>query len=284
MAYFKKIKRAREIQQAKKIYEEQVAAFNKFSADTTFPRIEKFYWYHSVEVADGIVTPGDYDYRNSLAGFCFPENMTGMTVLDVGSATGFFAFEFAKRGANVVSVELPSLSEWDMVHGENEKIVTSLMHFHQAATPQEAFYCHLDGPFKFCQAQKNASIRRIYSSIYNIGSQLGGETFDLVFLGDILVHLFSPFAALNAVVPLCKSKLIISSDLFGSKSDAPLMEFVGTRARGLDSRSWWRFNRQCMEEVLLRVGFNNVKLAGEFSGVMRRAWVRYHGHVFHATR
>ena len=44
------------------------------------------------------VTPGLYDYRATLDNFHFPENMEGMTVLDVGSATGFFAFEFERRG------------------------------------------------------------------------------------------------------------------------------------------------------------------------------------------
>jgi len=35
-----------------------------------------------------------YDFRQSLPCFQFPEDMRGMRVLDVGSATGFFAFEF----------------------------------------------------------------------------------------------------------------------------------------------------------------------------------------------
>jgi len=42
-------------------------------------------------------------------GFPFARGMRGMRVLDVGSATGLLAFEFEKRGASVVSVELPSL-------------------------------------------------------------------------------------------------------------------------------------------------------------------------------
>ncbi len=49
----------------------------------------------------------------------FPENMSGMTVLDVGSATGFFAFEFERRGARVISVELPSLRDLDRFPGQD---------------------------------------------------------------------------------------------------------------------------------------------------------------------
>ena len=39
-------------------------------------------------------------------------------MLDVGSATGFFAFEFERRGAEVVSVELDSLYALDRFPGQ----------------------------------------------------------------------------------------------------------------------------------------------------------------------
>jgi hypothetical protein len=81
--------------------------------------LSKYYWCHTIDLGDGLVTPGDYDYRSSLPLFQFPEDMRGMTVLDVGSATGFFAFEFEKREAVVTSVELPSIADWDMPAGEN---------------------------------------------------------------------------------------------------------------------------------------------------------------------
>ena len=40
--------------------------------------------------------------------------MRGMTVLDIGPAHGFFAFEFERRGAIVTTAELPSWSEHDV--------------------------------------------------------------------------------------------------------------------------------------------------------------------------
>ena len=274
-----------ELESAKRTYQNQLDAFRQYAAGITFKGIENFYWYHSIELGNGIVTPGDYDYRNSLDGFHFPQDMTGMQVLDVGSATGFFAFEFEKRGATVVSVELPALTEWDMIESEKEFILKHLMHNHNAVTQEEAFYRHLDGPFQFCQTQKNTSIKRIYSSVYNLRRHLTETAaFDIVFLGDILLHLFSPFAALNAIAPLCKSKLIIATDLFDLQAQAPLMEFLGTKSGGKDSRTWWMFNDKCVEEMLHRVGFNYVKRVGDYSGIMRRGWSRYHRYVFHASK
>lgn len=270
---------------AKQIYLQQTNDFRKYISGITFPEIENFYWYHTVELKNGIVTPGDYDYRNKLSGFQFPDDMSGMRVLDVGSATGFFTFEFEKRGAEVVSVELPTLYEWDMIHDEKESNVNHMMQVHRASTPEEAFYRHLDGPFKFCQADKQSSAKRIYSSIYDLASHLDKDVaFDLVFLGDILLHLFSPFKALDVIAPLCKTKLIIATDLFESQGNNALMQFLGTMGKGKNPRTWWNFNRRCIEEMLVRVGFQDVTLAGEYSGIMRRTWSPYHRYVFHATK
>ena len=111
-----------------------------------------------------MVTPGIFDLRDNLAAFRFPEDMRGMTVLDVGSATGFFAFEFEKRGARVISVELPSLEELDRLPGRTtEQVARKIQRVfmprtHSATqcgalarplTSDEVYFHLMDGPFRF---------------------------------------------------------------------------------------------------------------------------------------
>jgi ubiquinone/menaquinone biosynthesis C-methylase UbiE len=57
----------------------------------------KYYWYHSVDLGNGVIIDGDYDIREVLLHCGFPERMDGMDVLDVGCGSGFFAFEFERR-------------------------------------------------------------------------------------------------------------------------------------------------------------------------------------------
>ena len=48
----------------------------------------------------GIVTPGWSDPKvDKLPHFGLPASMTGMRVLDIGNAEGFFSFEAERRGA-----------------------------------------------------------------------------------------------------------------------------------------------------------------------------------------
>jgi hypothetical protein len=54
-------------------------------------------WYHSIELAPGLVTPGHIDLR-PVARRVLPERMEGRA-LDVGTFDGFWAFELERRGA-----------------------------------------------------------------------------------------------------------------------------------------------------------------------------------------
>lgn len=77
-------------------------------------KMQSYQWYHTIELGHGLVTPGPYDHRPLLHHHGLPGDLTGKTVLDIGPAQGFFAFEFEKRGAaRVVAVELPRWSEHD---------------------------------------------------------------------------------------------------------------------------------------------------------------------------
>ncbi len=56
-------------------------------------------WYHTQELAPGLVTPGMFDLRPYVERYGLPASMEGMRVLDVGTFEGFWAFEMERRGA-----------------------------------------------------------------------------------------------------------------------------------------------------------------------------------------
>src|SRR5256712_6230979 len=209
-------------------YERLVSDFNARALAMGYCDIKKYYWYHTIDLGNGLVTPGTYDYRKALPRFQFPEDMSGMNVLDVGSATGFFAFEFERRGAHVISVELPSIADWDMPHGKDRQLtLENLMAYHQVSTVEEVQYFHLDGPFQFCLKALNSKIRRCHSTIYDLSAKkLGVDTFDLIFVGDVLLHIFSPLKALAALAPLCRGTLVISQQVPNNENHQPVMHYI----------------------------------------------------------
>src|SRR5580704_7150074 len=224
---------------------EQTEIFASRARELGLPDTSRFYWYHTIDLGDGLVTPGLYDYRATLDNFHFPADMSGMTVLDVGSATGFFAFEFERRGARVISVELPSLRDLDRFPGQD--VESSLRKIEAMAFPDSLDQAHfarhnyserdlywylLEGPFRFCRERLRSRVERCYSTVYDLTLERTGvrEGFDLVFLGDVLIHTLYPLKALAALASLCRpdgGTLILAGVLPEGPQEPPAMMYIG---------------------------------------------------------
>jgi tRNA (mo5U34)-methyltransferase len=216
--------------------------------------------------------------------------MRGMRVLDVGSATGFFAFEFEKRGASVVSVELPSLYALDRFPGQDieqiigkiEKMIGSTGKKQSAA---QLYHYLLEGPFEFCRKRLNSRVERCYSTVYELSAaNVGPEGFDLVFMGDILLHTLHPLQAMAAVAPLCRGTLVIAQVMPEAADGRPAMHYVGGDSLDSDEVSWWWPNLPCLEQLLKKLGFREVTEVGRHTGVLRPSGYAYERSILRAVK
>jgi tRNA (mo5U34)-methyltransferase len=264
-------------------YPKQVARFREEVQRQNLGAINGYYWYHTVDLGEGLATPGDYDFRSRLRDYPFPTDMRGLTALDIGSATGFFAFEFERRGAAVTSVELPSLADWDMIWSDRAQLLPEMLAGHGQSSLAELDHAHLHGPFEFCHRLRRSRVERCLSRIDELTPEkLGRDQFDLVFLGDVLGHLFAPLAALNVLAPLCRRELIVSVDLLDAPGAALL--YGGGASRQNDGRSWFSPNWEALRQMLLRVGFAKVERVSQSRVLVRRAWQWMKRDIIRATK
>ena len=275
-----------------------VDQFNQRALSLGFDGIDKYYWYHTIDLPHGLVTPGLYDFRRTVPAFQFPQDMRGATVLDVGSATGFFAFEFERRGARVVSVELPSLQALDRFPGQSPeqaigkigqmiapRNVAGLDGYVKPYTAEELYFYLLKGPFEFCQGLLGSKVERCYASVYDLSpALLGVSGFDCVFLGDILLHTLNPLQALAAVAPLCRKTLILSQVMPVVAGGKPAMLYVGGDEPASDEVSWWWPNQPCLVQLLKKLGFRDVVEVGTNSGRLRPSGFAFERPILHAVR
>jgi 2-polyprenyl-3-methyl-5-hydroxy-6-metoxy-1,4-benzoquinol methylase len=291
--------RDRAAQQSIADYHRMVTAFNERIAHSGYdPDVENFFWYHTVELPGGLVTPGSYDYRAVVPNFGFPVDMTGMSVLDIGSATGFWAFEFERRGARVTSVELPNLASWDVFPGETAAQSLSkqerLLRDHLVMTDKQRtiffgpdgldriMYFMVEGPFSFCHKVLGSKIQRHHGRIYDLPRELG--KFDFVFVSDVLLHTINPLEALASAAALCRRTLVVAQELAGRENDGAAMLYIGGETVGRDDGIWWVFNQRCLEQLLRKLGFQDVRAVGHHTGFLRPAGTYYDRTVIHAHR
>ncbi len=159
------------------------------SAAQMLAAIDELLWYHVIDVAPGVTTPGWFDLRHALDLIPFPE-VRGKRCLDIGTWDGFYAWELERRGAaEVVAVDLPDLVDidWTPEALANPEFDPS----------QEGKQARPAG-FNLIKELTGSNVIWRGESVYDLDRESIG-TFDLVVCGSLLVHLRDPVRALDAV-------------------------------------------------------------------------------------
>ena len=145
-------------------------------------------WYHSIDLAPGIATPGQIDLRDAAARV-LPDDLAGTRALDVGTFDGFWAFEMERRGAEVVAIDVERLeaAEWPPIS--------------RARLEREAGErgVELGRGFGLAAAALGSRAERRTVSVYELSAERIGGPVDFAFSGAILLHLRDPVRALERV-------------------------------------------------------------------------------------
>lgn len=286
---------------ARRVLAGRSAAFQARAAELGLGLDPRWFWYHTIDLGRGLVTPGSFDYRAVLPRYGLPEDLRGRRALDVGAAGGFFSLALAARGAETTACEVPGFADWDHFPGEApgsvvDKIRALLVH-HTLWTQAEidrlfagadATLLHewlLRAPFAFAQRASGLPLRRLEATWRTLGRALAGEPrFDLVLLCDVLPHCVDPLAALAAVAERCGDRLVIAQELWGEPGDPPLLRYIGGDRPGQDVAEWWRPTFAWFAQVLAKLGFREIRLFDRFDTLVYPAGHRQPKAVIHARR
>lgn len=157
-------------------------------------------WYHTMELAPGVVSPGWFDLRPIVDLLPWPD-VRGKRCLDIGTYDGFLAFEMERRGAaEVIAIDIPDHRDWDWppdvrAHG-GENLA-------KIAGPEKG------GGFLIAKEALGSKVERRPISVYDLTPSLMG-TFDVVTCGSLLLHLRDPLRALEAIRSICSEHFMSS--------------------------------------------------------------------------
>ena len=125
-------------------------------------------WWHEIELAPGMVTPGDDSNRMKLPildALGLPPDLRGKRALDIGCSDGYFSFELEKRGAEVVAID---------------------------------FVPETYTGFATARTILGSRVDYRMDNVYNLTHDDYGR-FDVVLFLGVLYHLRKPLAALDAI-------------------------------------------------------------------------------------
>jgi tRNA (mo5U34)-methyltransferase len=197
-------------------------------------------WWHVIEIAPGMTTPGSWDLRPTAARMPWPQSLQGARCLDVGTMDGFWAFEMERRGAaEVIAIDLVDPARQDPFPDGRRR----------RSTPPELLRGRT---FAVAAELLGSKARHLDLSVYDLEPGEIGE-FDVVVMGFVLQLLRDPLRGLEALRRVCRGHLIVLDTVSRPLSllPAPVARLDARR----DGSERFVFNRRGLARALHLTGF-----------------------------
>lgn len=202
-------------------------------------------WHHDFEIIPGVCTGGSYNPTGMWRKLELPEDMSRITLADVGASNGFFSFEARRRGARVVA--------FDFRHKDNSGFGLA------------QYINGLD------------DIEHHQANVLDISHAQYGK-FDIVLALGLLYHISDPYLALANCAGLSNDRLLLESYcidklLPATLASEPVMRFIPDCVRfpehgqvNADRSNFWGFTSSCLKLMLEDLGFAVERMIMSTSG------------------
>lgn len=203
-------------------------------------------WHSPIDLGHGVITKGKMTQRRfarRLRLMQIPEDLRGKTVLDIGAWDGFFSFEFERRGARVLAIDV-----W------SEDALAN---------------------FLFAREKVGSKVDYRKVDVHDLNPKDLG-TFDIVFLAGVLYHLRYPLIALERVRSVTGGFLILETNTLIPfvHERFPMIGFFPGDAEAIASGKQWGIcaaaTMNWLKYALVSAGFKRV----EFKYTPSLRWYR----------
>lgn len=192
------------------------------------------FWWHSIDLGDGIVTPGTKSSTRLEEELARLElgDLSGKSVLGIGAYDGYYSFAAERLGAERVvafdqyvwSADMPGYMEY-----RDQRVAAGLTVEPVEAVPEFWRPNELPGrrPFDLAHEALDSRVEVVVGDLldYDLGS-LG--TFDIVLCLGVLYHIRHPMLALERLASVTRGTAIIETqaEAFRSSDNLPLCRFI----------------------------------------------------------
>ena len=209
------------------------------------------YWYHTMKFPDGEVVNGSWtidDFSQYIGGY----DLKGKTVLDVGTASGYLAFNAEKAGATVTGLDAASTHEFRHVPFADSLSYKDIGQYREIWTRENLI--PIKNSWWHAWHKLNSRAKCVYAPIPEL-YEWPEQSFDIVMAGAIVEHLSEPVFAIGAWARLAREAVLIPfTDVI------PVDELMMRPITPLDDSRinyvWWHVSRGLYNKVFNNLGFD----------------------------
>lgn len=195
------------------------------------------------------LVPAHWDLRGRFEDYVSGVDVTGKSVLDVGTATGFLSFEAEQRGAaRVVSFDMSDPRQQTFLPFKDKLYSRDREAW---ATQYGAEIERWKNAYWLCHRLLNSQAEVYYGDVYQLPAGLG--QFDIAIVGSVLEHLNDQITALASIARLTKETMVIVSPVLNT--DERIARFEALAGNPDADFTWWTYSLGVYREVFGMLGF-----------------------------
>jgi SAM-dependent methyltransferase len=208
------------------------------------------FFYHTMELPGFGEVRGQWDLRGRFEDYVGCVKVSGKSVLDVGTATGFLSFEAEKRrAARVLSFDMSDPRQFRFLPFKDK------LSYRDPDRWAEHFGAEIErwkNAYWLCHRLLESTAEVFYGDIYNLPPALG--QFDVAIVGAVLEHLSDPISALASITRLTKETVVVVTPLL--ETEEPIARFEGSANHPENDFTWWIYSIGIYQEVFKMLGFS----------------------------
>ncbi|HEV2369832.1 MAG TPA: DUF1698 domain-containing protein [Acidimicrobiales bacterium] len=224
--------------------------------------VESVHWYHSIDLGNGIVTPGDS--KTTPYGAPVLPEMHGRTVLDIGAFDGYYSFAAERAGASRVvaldhymwGVDIDRRNGYWYRCNERDVIPDRRRDdadFWDPSLPRRR-------PFDLAHHALRSRVEPVVMD-FMAGRLDRLGAFDVVLFLGVLYHLTDPIGALERLRMVTRGVAVIETEALtvaGHESDLLVRFIAGDELNG-DHTNWNQVTEPALHALCRVAGFGRVE-------------------------
>lgn len=166
-------------------------------------RARELKWYHTLKLDESLTTPGEFALDPYVPFYLPPFNLAQADCLEIGAGNGYWSYQLEKLGArSVTALDIADFVDTDFSirFGKESERPT-------VRSPEGTFGEGL----RIAATLLQSRLRYKLCSVYDLRPETAGS-YDLVFCGSMLMHLFGPMIALQRMAAVCRDAFLITTE------------------------------------------------------------------------
>lgn len=211
--------------------ESEMRTTGSWTADSLRAEVATRTWFHTIDLGDGVLTPGQKDTPTEVTHMRLPD-LSGRSVLDIGAYDGFYSFEAERRGARRV-VAADSWS-WNWPGSDARR------------------------NFDLARQVLGSSVDPVVVRVEDLSPETVGGTFDVVLFLGVLYHAPDPLGYLRNVRSVTGDVAVVETVVDLLDVDVPAAAYYPGDSFNKDGSNHFGPNPAAVEGMLTDAGFDRV--------------------------